>query len=320
MGKRRMRQPNKPATTGIIMNDKTYADYLDRFKRIALSIFVWENLPSSMDSRFLELCLHSDGQASMFYDDIIGFVNARATSAGSINHYGLPSRIHCYSYGQLDTTRRIYIGQDDKAKKNEQCIFVMNNWERTPTWATLELFAYRLTQAQRTADINIEAQRTPIVLLTDQDQLLTTKTAYSKFEDNEPVIIGDKNILSGNEIKALKTEAPFVADKLMAYKREIWNEFLTYMGLNNLSSEKKERMIVDESESNNEVINMNLQAMLAPRQQAADLFNQKYGFTGDKAVKVKVRSDLKNYVKNFETAVIGDNDNMLIDNGVEENG
>lgn len=319
MGKRRRNAPNKPATTGLILNDKTYADYLDRFRRIVLSIFEWENLPDTMDSRWLEICLMMDGQAAMFYDDIIGFINTRATSAGSINYYGIPSRIHCYSYGNIDTTRRAYFGQDGKAKKKEQCILVMNNWERTPTLPMLELYAYRLTQAQRTADINIEAQRTPVLLLTDTDQLLTTKNAYRQFEDNEPVIVGDKNALNGSVIKALKTDAPFIADKIMAYKREIWNEFLTYMGLNNLSSEKKERMIVDESESNNEVVNMNLQAMLAPRQNAAKLFNQKFGLTGENEVQVKVRSDLKNYVKNFESSVLGDNAEMLIDKGVEEN-
>ena len=86
----------------------------------------------------------------------------------------------------------------------------------------------------------------------------------------------------------------------MSYKREIWNEFLTTMGLQNLS-EKKERLISNEVDSNNEVINMNLQALLIPRKDACRQFNEKYGLSGDKAIDVKVRSDLYNIVKQYES-------------------
>ena len=86
----------------------------------------------------------------------------------------------------------------------------------------------------------------------------------------------------------------------MDYKREIWNEFLTYMGISNLS-EKRERMISNEVDSNNELVNLNLQALLIPRKEACKQFNEKYGLIGDKAIDVKVRSDLYNLVKQFES-------------------
>lgn len=78
---------------------------------------------------------------------------------------------------------------------------------------------------------------------------------------------------------------------------------MTFIGLNNLS-EKKERLIADESNSNNEVINMNLQSYLAPRKKACEQFNEKFGLTGDKAIDVKVRSDLLNIIKNEASSVV----------------
>ena len=36
------------------INNSTFINYLDRFKKVVVSIFVWVNLPSSMDERFLE--------------------------------------------------------------------------------------------------------------------------------------------------------------------------------------------------------------------------------------------------------------------------
>lgn len=320
-----VRRANKPKiqtkksafSDGNLLNLQTYNDYLNRFQKIALSIFEWENLPPSMNPIYLEWCLFTYGQAALLKFDEYGFVNTMATSAGSLNLYNLPAQIHCYSIGNIvDTTRTNFMGFGPAGKEEDGCILVMNNWDRIPTLPTLELFAWRLTMAQRTADINMMAQRTPIVLVTDQDQLLTARTAYEQYNDNQPVIIADKHLLDSSSLKALNTEAPFIADKVMAYKRQLWNEFLTFLGINSLEQEKKERQIVDEAESNNEVINMNLQAMLAPRKEACRLFNLKYS---GQDIDVKVRSDLRNFVKNTQSAIFDDYDGDGIIDSIEKN-
>ena len=68
---------------------------------------------------------------------------------------------------------------------------------------------------------------------------------YKEFDGNTPVVLGDKN-LDINAIKALNTGAPYVADQLYQLKTQIWNEALTYLGISNVSVEKKERLISDE--------------------------------------------------------------------------
>ena len=168
----------------------------------------------------------------------------------------------------------------------------------------MELFALRLYEAERTADINIKAQKTPVLLLMDEKQRLTMENIYSQYDGNRPVIFGDKNSLGENVIKAINTQAPFIADKIIDYKKEIWNEALTFLGINNIMVDKKERLITDEANSNNELINLNLQSYLAPRQEACRQFNEKFGFTGtDKEISVRVRSDLHNIIKNTQSIV-----------------
>ena len=115
---------------------------------------------------------------------------------------------------------------------------------------------------------------------------------------NKPIIFGDKNSLSPDQIKAIRTDAPFVADKLLDYKQRIWGEALQFLGINNIEVEKRERLISDEANSNNEVVNLNLQSFLIPRQEACRQFNEKFGLTGtDKEISVRVRSDLENVIK-----------------------
>lgn len=283
------------------VNDQTYYDYLYRLKKIATSIFEWVNLPSSMNSRYIEETLYYLGTAALLWDDNYGFINTKCASAGEINIYGLPTKVNCYSYGYQDM-RMLYTGLN-KTKYNKECIMVMNTWDRTPTCSTLELFALRLYEAERTCDVNIKAQKTPVMLVVNDTQRLTMKNLYSQYDGNEPFIFGDKDSLSADNLKAIKTDAPYIADKLMEYKKEIWNEALTFLGINNLSLEKKERLITDEASSNNEVINMNLQSYLVPRKEACKLFNEKFGLTGDKAIDVRVRSDLFNLIKQNESVI-----------------
>ena len=123
-------------------------------------------------------------------------------------------------------------------------------------------------------------------------------------DGNKPFIFGDKDQLNEGLLRAVKTDAPFIADKIMDYKKEIWNEALTFLGINNIMVDKKERLITDEANSNNELINLNLQSFLAPRQEACRQFNEKFGFTDtDKEISVRVRSDLHNIIKNEESII-----------------
>lgn len=297
-------------TDNLLLNDETFIDYLNRFKKIALSMFEWVNLPKSMNSMFLEKCLYYFGQASLLKDKDYGFINTQCCSNGNINIYGLPTSLNCYSFN-YQTSRKLYTGLLDnlseaqkEIKQYQECILVQNNWERTPTAGTLELFALRLTEAERTIDTNIKSQKTPILILVPEAQRLTMENVYNQYDGNKPVIFGDKQNMQGNELKTIDTKAPFVADKLTEYKKEIWNEALTFLGINNIIVDKKERLITDEANSNNELINMNLQSYLAPRQLACEQFNEKYGLKGtDKEISVRVRSDLHNIIKNVQSTV-----------------
>lgn len=299
----------------MILNSETYADYLGRMKKICLSMFEWKNLPPSMNARFLEMCLYYNGQAAMLYDENYGYMNTMAADGGYINIYGLPTEVQCYSY--RFNQRRSLFTLTSGEEKDKECILVMNNYERIPTQSTVILFAKRLAEAQRTADVNIKAQRTPILIATDQKQYFTLKKMYEEYDGNTPAIFADKNLIDPNSLKAIKTEAPFIAQNIMDYKREIWNEFLTTMGISNLS-EKRERMISNEVDSNNELINLNLQALLAPRKEACQLFNEKYGLLGDKAIDVKVRSDLYNIVKQFESVTDEYRDSIRMEELIEK--
>ena len=300
-----------------LMNSSTYWDYVERFKKICLSMFEWVNLPDSMNARYLEECLYYKGQAGLLKDETYGFINTQVASNGYLNIYGLPTSLNCYSYG-YQSIRNLYTGLDGTEDKD--CILVMNNWQRIPTASTIELFCQRLAEAEMTASTNIKAQKTPVLIVVDENQRLMMENLYAQYDGNRPFIFGDKNQLSENAIKSISTGAEFIADKIMDYKKAIWNEALTFLGVNNLSNEKKERLITDEASSNNELINLNLQSMLIPRQEACKQFNKLFGLTGDKEISVRLRSDLYNIIKQEESVITDFNMNGIDDKEEEVDG
>lgn len=304
---------NRDFKDSALANSATYYDYLERFKKIAMSIFEWVNLPDTMNERYLERCLYYNGMASLFKDEKYGFINTNVAISGDINIYGLPTKLNCFSYN-FNREKNLYSGLET-ATEND-AILVMNNWEKIPTASTLELFALRLYEAERACDTNIKAMKTPVLLLGTEKQKLTLLNLYNQYDGNQPFIFGDKSNLESDAVKCIKTDAPFVADKIMDYKKEIWNEALTFLGINNIMLEKKERLVSDEANSNNELINLNLQSYLIPRQEACKQFNKLYGLEGtDKEISVRVRSDLRNIIKTEMSSV-----RDLEKEEVEENG
>lgn len=278
---------------GVDMNSLTVNDYYDRLRTIGLSLFEWENLPDSCNARFLEQTLYTYGRALFIYDDELGHLNMRCTPSGQLNNYDEPVSYNAYS--------TVY----SKDFKREDCVLIRNNLLERPTDNSIVLFATRLTEAERTIDTNIKAQKTPVLIRCDDKDRLTMKNLYKNYEGNEPFILGAKS-LDVDSLKVLKTDAPFVADKLQIYKQQIWNEALTFFGINNVHTEKRERLITDEVNANNEIISINAQAMLLTRKEACKLINEMYDL--DVSVKLRTFADEKIEDVTEET---------VIDEGVE---
>ena len=103
---------------------------------------------------------------------------------------------------------------------------------------------------------------------------------YKEYDGNAPVIYANKN-LDVKGLTVLKTDAPFVADKLYTLKTQYWNEALTYLGIANINTQKKERMITDEVNRNMGGVVASRFSRLEARKQACDKINAMFGLEID---------------------------------------
>ena len=250
----------------LMLNNRTYYQYVERLTELAISRIIWHNLPKTVDERYLELHLFTDGQMIYFNDDVIGDLCLNCTMSGRFDVYGYP------------ILRRAYSAYNNYKKmlKPDNSVIIFNNLMRTNSILDVKMFALRLYNLDRTIDINVNAQKTPVLILCDENERLTMKNLYKQWEGNEPVIWGDKN-LNVKGVQVLKTDAPFVADKLYELKCNIWNEALTYLGISNVTVNKKERLITDEVERNQGGVLANRFPYLNPREKAVIDINEMFG-------------------------------------------
>ena len=248
------------------LNDLTYTDFYFRLNLIARSVFHWENLPNHIDERWIEKYLFYYGTCVFFKNEELGLMVAKATENGPLNAYDDPTVIRPYATNK--TFPEYEVGKD--------CVIIRNNDIMLPTEPTIQLFAWRLADISRTIDTNIAAQKTPIIVLCSDKQKLSLKTVLRQATGNELVIYGSKDLDMEN-ITALKTEAPVVFPELQTQKHSIWNECMTFLGVNNANMDKRERLIVDEVESNNEQIQISADVMLKTRQEACKQINDLFG-------------------------------------------
>lgn len=228
-------------------------------------MFEWKNLPDTVDARFLEMCLFSEGQAIFFKDEVMGYLCLQCIINGKLNVYRIP----------IDRRAFAINGYQKQLNINDSVI-IWNNLLHTNSEPDVRLFARRLWNLDRIIDVNANAQKTPVLIQATEAQRLTMLNLYKEFDGNAPVIFGDKN-LDINGIKAISTEAPYVADKLYTLKTEIWNEALTYLGISNLNIQKKERLVSDEVTRNMGGTIASRYSRLEARRQACEEINKMFG-------------------------------------------
>lgn len=261
-----------------MVNNRTYLYYLERLTELSISMFDWKNIPDTIDPRFIELKLFENGQVVYFEDEVIGDLCLDCMISGRLDVYGIPMLRRAYSpYNNYQ-----------KTLKPSNSVIIYNNMLRTNSILAVKMFAKRLYNLDRIIDVNANAQKTPVMVRASEKQRLSMLNLYKEYDGNAPFIFGDKN-LDMNSLTALKTDAPYVADKIYQLKTEIWNEALTYLGISNINVAKKERMITDEVTRNLGGTIASRYSRLESRRQGAEKINKMFG----RNIEVEYREDFQ---------------------------
>lgn len=256
------------------MNRKTalVGLYSRVLSEMCMNRYTWDGLPDEIDARYLEMTLIHKGLCVFFWDEeYMRYFALQGSGNGTPNMYYNPTGFLVYGNTMVN-----------KTLSGDECVPIWNNYTRTGDTDIISIYANRLAEIDVTCEIDLIHMRVPVLLTADTNERKSVLDAYKKMAEGEPMIAAVNSVTGigtlNDKIGSLSTgiDKDYLPHVLEA-KVRIWNEALTLLGIMNVNSSKRERMVVEEaSGSSGQVLAMRA-VNLQSRQYAADWINAKYG-------------------------------------------
>lgn len=238
--------------------------YMIQFTDIFIKLFKWDGVPEGIDMDIVMRNLFNQGRVMFLQDDMNGFMILPTVAFSKYNWQGKPIEWQGLEFNGKTHKRSV----DDS-------VIIKNSPLLAPCLPTVYEYCKDLANIRLAMKTNVNATKTPLIAKGSRNQLLSLQNKYKKVTDNEMVIYEETGAMQGFEV--LKTDAPFLADKLSSLFTHTMGQLLTYLGINNTETEKKERLVTDEVNGNNEFINSNLKTRLDCYKQACEQINKMFG-------------------------------------------
>ena len=261
----RAKNPNSRA---LQKNQALFVMYFNYLLDMNNGRFKWEGLPEELEEHkwFIENTLALHSVCILFKEPITGkFLFLPATPLGGPTMYG-------------DYNEYLALGVNGQSfnVKREDCVVFWDTLGRNnSTIIELTEFANRIGEIQRTKDVRLINHKKPLIFTGTQNNVENANAFTSRMNENEVAIVIDD---ASPILTPIKNEITFLNNELEKSKQELINEFLQMQGINtNPEDGKKQRMLVDEVNSNNEKIIAARMSYLEPRVRACEEANEKWG-------------------------------------------
>lgn len=186
-----------------------------------------------------------------------GFLIIADTSAGVIPVKGSLSGFNYWDYPTVATIDMPTLGSFER-NIHTDCELVFLERTRTRSFYNfnklIDVYAYKLAAADAGIDVNLMNSRVSYMAEAESKaQAETIKRMYDEVTSGEPIVVYRSDALSQKGLQVFfgNVKQNYVADLIQDSKRTIINELLTRVGINNANTDKKERLIVSEVDSNN---------------------------------------------------------------------
>lgn len=248
------------------LNSKTYDYYYSMLTEIAANSIIIDGLPDEINRRYISLGLVTKGNLLFFQDEIVNqYLMLEYVPESTFNIYGEPTKFLAFAANGYRAFRTI-----------QNAVPIHNSYLHRPMIADIEMFARSMSNIKRSIDVNSGNQKFPFILQAIESQRLSVENAFMQIDGNCPVILTDPG-MAENAINAIDVNIPFVSDKLHIELHQIFNDFLTWCGVENSNQDKRERLVADEVGSNFGAVEVNRYTRINSLQECFDQVNRMFG-------------------------------------------
>lgn len=262
--------------------------------------FKWNNLPPSVDVRYMELSLQRQALAVFYLDKRFNqFMALPATPSGQLNLMDEPI---AYTIQGRGPHRSIML-------KADKCVPIWANYLRVPDLDIIQIYAQRLASIDRSIEIGTNNLRRSRVLVGSKNQRLTLANV-SRLIDEGNATIGVGTNFDIESIREFDLGAdPKSVEALQLTRTRVWNECMGLLGINNANQDKKERLVADEVAANDEQVTAMKHVNLNARRRAADEINEMF----DLDVTVEYATTTPDELSNLKDDIDNPNADTAID-------
>ena len=242
-------------------------DYREKYFNLWLNSWKFKGL-SRNQREFVMRRLWSDGQVAAFDMDathkefLISQTPAQKEQAGDANALlgfapFAPQAFDMYNYPTaviLINNRGVPYIPTKVMIDNVDVILIYAQHSRQPLETIVDHYIDRIVDVEMTIRTNLYAQKMPLVIEVTPNSTLHAEELNNQIEGDESHFFVNTSEI--DSLKSAGTNTPYIIDKLYTQKTNLENELNTFLGIDNIGNvEKKERLIKDEANSNNDIIN-----------------------------------------------------------------
>lgn len=238
-------------------------------------------LPESIDYDYFMFTLLLDGGIAVFKTPKYGVIAQRCSVLG-YNLYDKPTEI------QVNNT----VVQGIERTIDKDCVLFTINPNYTGMWDIISYYAVQLAEIQLSANVNLRNVKLAYVYLAeDNKEAENFKKMTDKVDNGEAMVFAKKGSSQNKaELFFNNVASTYIVDKLLVDMRKVISNFDMEMGIPTVNTEKKERLISDEANSNNAETTLRINYIIDRLKKECKKCKEMFGVDID----INLKGDLKN--------------------------
>lgn len=234
-------------------------------EKICLTRMKWNNLPETVDERFLERVLMRHGKAVFYKADDDLYLATKVFTQDTPDLYD-----NYHKFTSIGSNWQQQLPEGDG-------VLIWDSMTRKPYLDILNVFSEDLAELDQLIHLNNKQQRWGVILTGNETNLKDQHRIIQDLDSGQPVIIGLKEIAEYVEVKKIDLSVPYLAKDFHENQALRLSELYLQLGIINIPKDKEQYMNYSETSMTNDAISRVREDLLLPRQQACDAINKMYG-------------------------------------------
>lgn len=264
-----MRKRLRKAESVVALETAIKTAYTNKYYNLFMRSLEWGNIGSE-EQDYVMRQLWSTGSVAAFpikHTDNVGFAPFATVN---YNMYDFPATVN------LINKRNVPVIPSGTLTVGKEVVLGWAQSNHKPISFIVDYYIQRIVQVEMVINTNLQTHKMPFMVGVSPTDIEKAKDILSRILNNEVEVFVDMEDL--NMVKAFATDTPYIIDKLYSYKTSLENELLTYLGIDNaVSDDTKDRLIVDQVNANNQMINANREGMLKTVQEFVEGIKEVFG-------------------------------------------